>query len=329
VTDEAVKTPARLGIVLLAAAACALPAAAQSYPTRPIRMIVPYPAGASTNDILGRALAPKLAEALGQNVVVDNRPGAGGNLGSDLVAKALPDGHTLLLGTNGPIAVSQHVYSKLPYDPLRDLAPVAMFALIPYIITIHPSVPAASLKELIALAKAKPGHLHFASAGNASTPHLCGELLKTIAGIDIVHVPYKGGALAMIDTVGGQTQIYCTGLPSVVTQIKAGKLRGLAVTTLKRSPLLPEMATAAEQGLPGFDVNSWNGFMVPARTPQAIVSTLQAATERIMATPETKTYMQQQGADIFMLGPREFGDYLRNESEKWAKVVRAAKVRVD
>jgi tripartite-type tricarboxylate transporter receptor subunit TctC len=324
-----VKKPARLGIVLLAAAACALPAAAQSYPTRPIRMIVPYPAGASTNDILGRALAPKLAEALGQNVVVDNRPGAGGNLGSDLVAKALPDGHTLLLGTNGPIAVSQHVYSKLPYDPLRDLAPVAMFALIPYIITIHPSVPAASLKELIALAKAKPGHLHFASAGNASTPHLCGELLKTIAGIDIVHVPYKGGALAMIDTVGGQTQIYCTGLPSVVTQIKAGKLRGLAVTTLKRSPLLPEMATAAEQGLPGFDVNSWNGFMVPARTPQAIVSTLQAATERIMATPETKTYMQQQGADIFMLGPREFGDYLRNESEKWAKVVRAAKVRVD
>jgi len=302
---------------------------AQTYPNRPIRLIVPYPAGASTNDILGRALAPKLAEALGQNVVVDNRPGAGGNLGSDLVAKSVPDGYTVLLGTNGPIAVSQHVFKKLPYEPLRDLAPVSMFALIPYIITVHPSVPAASLKEFIALAKAKPGQLHFASAGNASTPHLCGELLKAVAGIDIVHVPYKGGALAMIDTVGGQTQMYCTGLPSVVQQIKAGKLRALAVTTLKRSPVLPEMGTAAEQGLAGFDVNSWNGFMVPARTPPAVVTALQAATERIMATPEMKTYMRQQGADIFMLGPREFGNYLRNESAKWAKVVKAANVRID
>ena len=317
-----------IGLLLLGAT-CALSAAAQTYPIRPIRLIVPYPPGASTNDILGRALAPKLAEVLGQNVVVDNRPGAGGNLGSDLAAKSIPDGYTLLLGTNGPIAVSQHVFKKLPYDPLRDLAPVSMFALIPYVITVHPSVPAANLKEFIALAKAKPGQLYFASAGNASTPHLCGELLKTVAGIDIVHVPYKGGALAMIDIIGGQTQMYCTGLPAVVQQIKAGKLRALAVTTLRRSPILPEMGTAAEQGLTGFDVNSWNGFMVPARTPQAVITTLQAATERIMATPEMKTYMQQQGADIFMLGPREFGDYLRSESAKWARVVKAANVRVD
>jgi tripartite-type tricarboxylate transporter receptor subunit TctC len=246
-----------------------------------------------------------------------------------MAAKSLPDGYTLLLGTNGPIAVSQHVFRKLPYDPLKDLAPVAMFALIPYVIVVHPSVPAANLKELIALAKARPGQLHFASAGNASTPHLCGELLKTVAGVDLVHVPYKGGALAMIDTLGGQTQIYCTGLPSVVQQVKAGKLRALAVTTLKRSPAMPDMSTAAEQGLAGFDVNSWNGFMVPARTPPSVVSTLQAATARIMATPEMKAYMQAQGAEIFLLGPREFGDYLRSESAKWAKVVKAANVRVD
>ena len=314
---------------LLLAAACALPAGAQPYPSRPVRMVVPYPAGASTNDILGRALAPKLADVLGQNVVVDNRPGAGGNLGSDLAAKSAPDGYTLLLGTNGPIAVSQHVYRRLPYDPLRDLAPVAMFALIPYVILVHPSVPAASLKELIALAKSKPGLLHFASAGNASTPHLCGELLKTVAGIDLVHVPYKGGALAMIDTLGGQTQMYCTGLPSAVQQVKAGKLRALAVTTLRRSPAMPEMSTAAEQGLAGFDVNSWNGFMVPAKTPAAVVSTLHAATRRIMGTAEMKAYMQAQGAEIFLLAPREFGDYLKNESAKWAKVVKAANVRID
>lgn len=321
-----------IGLALAASSAFAgMPAAqaADAYPSRPIRMIVPYPAGASTNDILGRALAPKLAEVLGQNVVVDNRPGAGGNVGSDLAAKSAPDGYTLLLGTNGPIAVSQHVYRKLPYDPLKDLAPVAMFALIPYVILVHPSVPAASLKDFIALARSKPGQMHFASAGNASTPHLCGELLKTVAGIDIVHVPYKGGALAMIDTVGGQTQMYCTGLPSAVQQVKAGRLRALAVTTLKRSPALPDMSTAAEQGLAGFDVNSWNGFMVPARTPAAIVSALNAATRRIMATAEMKTYLQNQGAEILLLGPREFGDYLANESAKWAKVVKAAKVRVD
>ena len=321
--------PLLLAALATASWALALLAQAQHYPSRPIRLVVPYPPGASTNDILGRALAPRLAEALGQNVIVDNRPGAGGNIGSDLVAKSPSDGYTLLLGTNGPIAVSQHVFSKLPYDPLKDLAPVALFAIIPYVITVNPSVPAADLKEFIALAKAKPGQLHFASAGNASTPHLCGELLKTMAGVDIVHVPYKGGAMAVIDTIAGQVQMYCSGLPAMAPQIRAGKVRALAVTTLRRTPLMPELPTAAEQGLAGFDVNSWNGFMVPARTPQAVVATLRTATERIMTTADTRVFMQQQGADIHLLGPREFGEYIRAESAKWAKVVKAANVRID
>jgi tripartite-type tricarboxylate transporter receptor subunit TctC len=301
---------------------------AQEYPAKPVRLIVPYPAGSSSNDIIARLLAERLSTALGQRMLVENRPGAGGNVGSEYVAKAAPDGYTLLVATNGPQAIAPHVF-KLNYDNQKDLTPVAMVANVPYMLMVHPSLPAKNVRELIALAKARPGQLLFASSGNAGTPHLCWELLKSMAKIDIVHVPYKGGAPAMMDTVGGQTQMYCSGLIAGSPQIKAGKLRALGMGTLERSPIMPDVPTIAEQGLPGFNVGSWFGIMAPANTPGTIVQRLYGEIAKLVESAEMKKYLLSQGAEPMLMDPPKFSEFLRVETEKWGKVVKGANLKLD
>ena len=315
--------------IALACAAALHAASAQSYPNRPIRLIVPYPPGASTNDILGRALAARLTNALGQQVVVDNRSGASGNMGSEMAAKSTPDGYTLLIGVAGPLAVGPSVYTKLGYDPIKDLAPIAMFASIPYVLVVNPSVPANNVKELIALAKAKPGQLNFASSGNGGSPHLCGDLFKVMAGIDIVHIPYKGAGIAMIDVLSGQIPMICTGATALSAHIKAGRVRPLGVASLKRTPLMPELPTISEQGLPGFEVNSWSGLLAPAKTPDSIIRLLYDAVAKIVNSDDMKNFLASVGAEPALLDPREFGAYLKADTAKWAKVVKAANLKVD
>ena len=318
----------RVLFALLNAAATSL-AFAQTYPDRPIRLIVPYPPGSSTNDILGRALAGRLSAVLGQQVVVDNRSGASGNMGSELVAKSTPDGYTLLIGVAGPLAVGPAVYKNLGYDPLKDLAPIAMYASVPYVLVVNPAVPARNIKELIALARAKPGQLNFASSGSGGSPHLCGELFKSMAGIDIVHIPYKGAGIAMIDVLSGQIPMICTGATALAAHIKAGRLRPLGVASLKRSAQMPDLPTIAEQGLPGFEVNSWTGLLAPARTPEPIVRKLYEAVAKIVATDDFRNFLASVGAEPALMNPRDFGAYLKVDTERWAKVVKAANLKVD
>jgi tripartite-type tricarboxylate transporter receptor subunit TctC len=315
--------------VALVCAAALQPAHAQTYPDRPIRLIVPYPPGSSTNDILGRALALRLTPLLGQQVVVDNRSGASGNVGSELVAKSVPDGYTLLIGVAGPLAVGPSVYTNLGYVPTRDLAPIAMYAAIPYILVVNPSVPANNIKELIALAKAKPGQLNFASSGSGGSPHLCGELFKSMAGIDIVHIPYKGAGLAMIDVLSGQIPMICTGATALAAHIKSGRLRPLGIASLKRSAQFPDLPTIAEQGLPGFDVTSWTGLLAPAKTPEPIIRKLYEAVVKIMATDDMKNFLASVGAEPALMNPKEFGAYLKVDTQRWAKVVKAANLKID
>jgi len=303
-------------------------AMAQEYPVKPVRLVVPYPAGSSSNDIIARFLAQRLSTALGQQVLVENRPGAGGNVGSEFVSKAAPDGYTLLVATNGPQAIAPNVF-KLNYDNLKDLAPVVMVANIPYILVVHPSLPVKNVRDFIALAKAKPGQMLFASSGNAGTPHLCWELLKVMAKIDIVHVPYKGGAPAMMDTVGGQTQMYCSGLLAAGPQIKAGKLKAIGMATLERSKVMPEVPTVAEQGLPGFNVASWFGIMGPANMPGGVVQRLYNEIAKITLSAEMQKFLLSQGAEPMVLEPAKFTTYLRTETEKWGKVVKASGLKLE
>ncbi len=302
-------------------------AAAADYPSRPIRLVVPYPPGASTNDILGRALAIRLSAALGHQVVVDNRPGASGTIGSELVAKSQPDGYTLLAAIQSPLALGPSIYPKLGFDPVTDLAPVARWAAIPYAMVVTNSLPAKSIQELIALAKAKPGALNFASSGTGGTPHMCSELFKRAAGIDMVHIPYKGAGEAVPAVIGGQVPIFCTGLTALANQIKAGKLRALGIATLKRSAQMPELPTIAEQGLPGFEVVSWTGVAAPAKTPPAIIRRLHAEIVKVVNTTDMQQFMASQGAEPALMGPEEFGAYIKADIARWAKVVKAAGVK--
>ena len=304
-------------------------AQSQAYPNRPIRLIVPYPPGASSNDILGRGIALRLTNVLGQQVVVDNRSGASGTLGSEIAARSAPDGYTLLMAVAGPISVGPSVYPNLTYDPVRDFAPVAVFATVPYVMTVGPSVPATNIKELIALAKAKPGQLTFGSSGNGGSPHLCGELFKTMAGVDMIHIPYKGGALAVADVVGGRVQMLCTGMVALSGHIKSGKLRAIGMATLERSAALPDLPSISEQGLKGFDVNSWSGIIAPAKTPRAIVNRLYEATEQVVKSPEFVTFLEGQGAEPLLMKPEQFAAYIKVEVARWGKVVRAAKVTAE
>jgi len=304
-------------------------ALAQNYPTRPVRLVVPYPSGASSNDILARQIAPRLTERLGQNFVVDNRSGASGNIGAELVAKSPADGHTLLYGTGGLFSIGPHLYKNLAYSPDKDLAPVALVAVVPYLLVINASLPVKNLQEFIAYAKTRPGKLSFASSGVGGTPHLCIEMLKTMAGIDLLHVPYKGGAPAVVDTIAGQTQAYCAGLAATMPHVNSGKLRALGVTTQKRSPGAPDMPTLDEQGLKGFDVNSWGAIFVPAKTPKHAVDRLHQALAGIMGGDDMRNTLIKQGMDPVFLGPQQLADLIRRESASWAKVIKTASIRVE
>lgn len=304
-------------------------AQAQKYPERPVRLVVPYPAGASSNDILARQIAPKLTERLGHNVVVDNRSGASGNIGAELVARSPADGHTLLYGTGGLFSIGPHLYKKLAYSPDKDLAPVALIAVVPYMLVINASLPVKNLPEFIAYAKARPGKLSFASSGVGGTPHLCIEMLKVMAGIDLLHVPYKGGAPAVVDTIAGQTQAYCAGLAATMPHVNSGKLRALGVTTLKRSPGAPDMPTLDEQGLKGFDVNSWGAIFVPAKTPKHAVQKLHGTLAAVMETDDMRNTLIKQGMDPVFLGPQQLADLIRTESASWAKVIKTAGIKLE
>ena len=311
---------------VLAATAVSAWAQADAYPNRPIRLIVPYPPGASTNDILGRGLAQRLGPALGQQVVVENRAGASGTLGSEIAARSAPDGYTLLVAVASPLAVGPAVYPKLGFHPVRDFAPIARIATIPYIMAVHPSLPVANAQELIALAKRKPGQINFASSGNGGTPHLCSELFKTVTGTDMTHIPYKGAGIAMIDLVGGQVQMFCTGATAFTGQIRAKRVKPIGVATRERLAQFPDIPTFHEQGVKGFEVNSWTGVVAPAKTPPEIVRKVHEAIAKVMASEDMKSFMATQGAEVALLGPQEFGRYIEQEMVKWGKVARAAKL---
>jgi tripartite-type tricarboxylate transporter receptor subunit TctC len=309
-------------------ACIALGAFAQSYPSRPIRLVVPFPAGGTT-DILAREAAQKLTEALGQAVVVDNRPGAAGNIGSDLVAKSAPDGYTLLMGTVGTHAINPSLYSKMPYDHVKDFAPVVLVAGVPNVLVVNPTLPVNSVADLIKLAKDKPGQINFASSGSGTSIHLSGELFKTMAGVDMTHVPYKGSSPALTDLIGGQVQIMFDNLPSALPQIKGGRLRAIAVTSLKRAPVLPDIPTINESGLPGFEASSWFGVLAPAGTPAAIVARINTEVNKWLQSADAREKLLGQGAEAAGGSPEQFANHIRAESAKWAKVVKASGAKVD
>ena len=293
----------------------AVGAPAQTYPTKPIRLVVPFPAGGTT-DILAREVGQTLSASLGQPVVIDNRPGAAGNIGSELVAKSAPDGYTLLMGTVGTHAINPSLYARLPYDHVADFAPVILVARVPNVLEVTPSLPVYSVADLIKLAKQSPGRINFASSGSGTSIHLSGELFKTMAGVDMTHVPYKGSAPALTDLIGGQVQVMFDNLPSSLPQIKAGKLRAIAVTSTQRAPALPDVPTIAESGLPGFEATSWFGVVAPAGTPPAIVARLNADVNQWLQTPDAREKLLAQGAAAAGGSPEQFAAYIRAETEK-------------
>jgi tripartite-type tricarboxylate transporter receptor subunit TctC len=305
-----------------------LPACAQAYPTKPIRLVVPFPAGGSL-DVVARAIGQKLTEAWGQPVVIDNRPGAGGNIGADLVAKSAPDGYTILEGALSTHAVNVSLYDKMPYDPVRDFVPITLVATTPNVLVLNPTLPVKSVPELVAYAKAHPGGLSFGSGSNGSAGHLAGELFKSEAGVDMVHIPYKGAAPALQALLAGDTQLMFDNLANSMPQLKAGRLKALAVTTAKRSALIPELPTLAETGLPGFDIYTWWGFMAPAGTPKEIIAKWNAEVTRILGTPEMKAFFAQQGAEPAPTTPEQFAALIRSEIPKYAKIVKASGAKVD
>jgi len=310
--------------VLLAAS---LPVLAQQYPSKPIRIVVPFPPGGIA-DVICRVFAQKFTETWSEPVIVDNRAGAGGNIGADIVAKSPPDGYTIGIGSIGTHAVNMSLFSKMPYDSVRDFAPVALVMEADGLLVVHPSVPASSVKQLIALARARPGQLAYASAGNGTASHLAGELFKSLAKIDLVHVPYKGNVPAITDLVGGQTSMIFATMPTVLPLVKAGKLRALAVTGAHRNPAAPEYPAMAET-LPGFDVTNWIGILAPAGTPADIVAKLNAEITRIMQLPEIQSRLANEGAKFTPNTPAEFGAFQKREIAKWAKVIKEAGLRVD
>jgi len=320
---------ARLLFFALALTLACAGASAQSYPTKPIRLVVPYPPGGPL-DIIARAIGQKLTEAWHQPVVGDNRAGAGGNIGADLVAKSPADGYTLLMGAVATHAINPALYSKIPYDAIKDFAPVALVAQVPNILVVNPAVPAKSVRELIALARAKPGYLNFGSGSTGSTGHLAGELFNTMAGVQMVHIPYKGAAPAMADLLAGQVQLMFDNLANALPNVKAGRLRALAVTTLARSPAMPDLPTIAESGLPGFDLTTWFGLMVPAGTPPEIVARLNAEIVRALNAKDMRERLQKMGAEPLANNtPEHFAAFIRTEAAKYAKVVKDSGAKVD
>src|SRR5687768_1984707 len=304
---------------LCATAMLALPSTAlhaQIYPAKSIRMVVPFPAG-GFSDVFGRILAARMNESWGQPVVVENRPGAGGNIGADIVAKSPPDGYTLVMGTIGTHAINATLFSKLPYDPVRDFAAVAFVVEAEGLLVVHPSIPAKTVKELVALARARPGDLTMSSAGSGTTSHLAGELFKTMTKTEMVHVPYKGNVPAITGLMSGETSMLFATLPTVLPQVQAGRLRGIAVLGAKRSVAVPEFPTLSEAGLKGFEVNNWTGAFAAAGTPPAVVSKLNAEINRIMQIPDVQSRLPREGLRHVAMSPEEFAAFVKSEKDKW------------
>ena len=320
----------RLVCAATLALAALAPAHAQgaAYPDRPVRLIVPFPPGGG-NDILGRAVAQRLTESLGQQVIIDNRGGAGGIIGNAIAATSDPDGYTLCLGSMGGLAHNPALRPKLSYDPTRDFAGVSMLATSPFILVVNPAVTAANVKELIALARAKPGTLNYGSSGSGSSLHMTGELFKYTAGVNIVHVPYKGTAPALTDLIAGQVQMMFSTMPPALPHMKAGKLRALGITTLTRTKAAPEVPTIAEAGVPGFEVQNWQGIVVPAKTPAPIIERLNREIVKVLAAPAMVEVLGAQGLDPVSNTPAEFDKLIRTEIVKWRKLVQATGIRID
>lgn len=323
------KPHALLNLLCAAAlAAFAAGAAAQGYPSKPIKLIVPFPAG-STPDIVGRTLGQKLNQAWGQPVVVENKTGAGGNIGTAEAAKAAPDGYTLVIGINGPVAVNKALYKSLPYDPQTDLKPISLLAVGAQMLAVHPSVPAKDLKEFVEYVRKNPGKLSYGSVGAGSGSHLTMELLKSQAGLDIVHVPYRGFPPVVQDLLPGTIHATFAIIPAVLPNVKAGKLKGLAVTSEKRSPLAPDVPTVAEQGFPRFDATVWIGLLAPAGVPKDVLDKLAGETQRAMADAEVRKRLNSQGFEVVGGTPEHFERFIRSETEKWTGIVKLTGAKAD
>jgi tripartite-type tricarboxylate transporter receptor subunit TctC len=305
-----------------------LNAFAQGFPSRPVRLIVPFPPGGAV-DYYARAVQPRLQEALGQPILIENRSGAGGMVGAELVAKSAPDGYTLLVGNIAALAMNVGIYSKMTYDPRKDLTPIVRTVAVNYVMAVHPSVPARSVAEFVAYAKANPGKLAYGSAGSGSAPHLATELLKQRAAIDVLHVPFKGGGPMVADLLGGQVHMVIADQANLMPHVKAGKLRALAVGTTERSPVYPEIPTIAESGFPGFEARAWQGIAAPANLPADIVRQLNAAFTKAMAAPDVHQRLVDGGLDPIVGTPEAFAAFIRSEIDKWSKVAKDVGARVD
>ena len=318
-----------LGAVFAATLLVLAPGAfAQPYPAKPVKIVVPFAAGGAV-DILTRVLSEKLAPALGQQIVVEPMVGAGGNIGSAAVAKAAPDGYTLLMATTGTHTINPGLYKNMPFDAVRDFAPITLVASVPNILVVHPDVPVKSVKELVALARSQPGKLNFASFGHGTSNHLSGELFKSVAGVEVVHVPYKSAPQAVLEIVGGQVNFAFVNAPLALPQVRAGKLRALAVTGAKRSPAVPELPTMAEAGLPEFVVESWYGLMAPAGTPEPVIRKMRDETLKVLARPDLVEAFAKQGADVVTSTPAEFTTMVVAEKDRWAEVIRKSGAKID
>jgi tripartite-type tricarboxylate transporter receptor subunit TctC len=310
------------------AALMALPVAAQTYPTKPIRILIAQAPGSATDNV-SRVLTAKLAGQMGQQFIIEARPGAGGAVGTEAAARAPADGYTLFMANNSTHGSNPAVYKKLPYDAIKDFSPIILIASTPYVLTAHPSLPVKNVKELVALAKKRPGDLNYGSAGNGSTHHLSGELLNMMAGIKLVHVPYKGTTPALTGLLSGEVSVMFFTVVGIEPHAKSGKARVLAVTTPKRAPLMPELPTMIEAGYPGFEVTSWFGLLAPAGTPPAVIERLRTEMARVLNAPETRNKLAEMGMNTLNLGPKEFQDFLGQEIRKWGPVIRSAQIKVE
>jgi tripartite-type tricarboxylate transporter receptor subunit TctC len=328
VATEALRTLPIAAVMLAMALAAPLASAESSYPRKPVRIVVPYPAGGTT-DRVARAAAQKMSEAWGQSVIVDNRPGAGGSIGAELVAKAPPDGCTLLMGTVGTHAINPSLHAKMPYDHVRDFAPVILVADVPNVLVVHPSVPVSSVQELIAYAKANPDKLHFASSGSGTSIRLSGELFKVLTGVQIAHVPHGGSASATTHLRDGRVQLMFDDLSSALPSVTAGKLRALAVTSKTRAPALPDTPTVAESGIPDFEASSWFGLLAPVGTPRGVVTRINSDVARWLASPDAREKLAAHGASAVGGSPEDFERHIQVETAKWARVVRTSGAKSD
>jgi tripartite-type tricarboxylate transporter receptor subunit TctC len=317
-----------LRVLAAIALGAAVPAAAQTYPAKPIRIVVPYPPG-GTSDILARLIGARMTESMGQQVIVESRPGANGNIGAELVSRAAPDGYVTLLGDIGTLTISPSIYPKLPFDPAKDFAPVTMVAYSPHILCVHPSVPVKNVKELVALAKARPGKLNYGAASLGGAPHLAGIDFALRTGVKWEYIPYKGGAQAVAETIAGQSDVLLNGMLATYPHVKSGRLRLLAVSSGKRMASIPDVPTVAESGLPGFETGSWQGVLAPPATSREIVTRLNTEIVRILSAPDMKEKLATQGADVLTMSPEQFGEFIRKEKARWAKVVKDSGAKFD